>query len=82
VDLHGLRAYEVEALLDRLLTNWSRQQPGAILRIITGKGNRSQDGPVLLGVVREVLQDELGGRVQEMVLDSNGGGWVVRVGKG
>lgn len=79
VDLHGLKAHQAEQRVEGLLETWSRRQPGAVLRIVTGKGNRSQDGPVLLGIVEDLLRRDR--RVKEMVLDAGGGGWLVRVGK-
>ena len=74
-----MRAHQAERRVDSLLTSWSARQPGAVLRIITGKGNRSTDGPVLLGVVEELLRVELGDRVADLTLDSGGGGWLVRL---
>lgn len=82
VDLHGLKAHTALQRVENLLATWTRRQPGAVLRIVTGKGNRSADGPVLLGAVEELLREELGGRVADMTLDAGGGGWLVRVGEG
>ena len=79
VDLHGMRAHQALRRVESLLTTWSARQPGAVLRIITGKGNRSGGAPVLLGTVEELLRDEMGNRVSDMVLDAGGGGWLVRV---
>ena len=82
VDLHGLQVPQARMRVDNLLETWVRRQPGAVLRIVTGKGNRSARGPVLLGEVEEALRSELGGRVADMTLDAGGGGWLVRVGGG
>lgn len=81
VDLHGLREYQALHRVDGLLDRWCRSRPGAVIRIITGKGTRSASGPVLLGAVEEALRDELGGRVADLTLDAGGGGWMVRVGR-
>lgn len=77
VDLHGMRAHQAVQRVENLLDTWARRQPGAVLRIVTGKGNRSAEGPVLLGAVEEVLRGDP--RVRDMVLDAGGGGWLVRV---
>lgn len=65
--------------MDGFLTEWAQRQPGAVLRIITGKGNRSMDGPVLLEAVGDLLRGQLGQQVTDMIRDSGGGGWVVRL---
>lgn len=77
LDLHGMKAHEAERRVESLLETWSRRQTGAVLRIVTGKGNRSAGAPVLLGTVEAILRDDP--RVAEMVLDAGGGGWLVRV---
>lgn len=80
VDFHGLRAVQAALRLENLLETWIRRRPGAVLRIITGRGNRSPDGPVLLEMVGDLLRDEVGGRIADMTLDAGGGGWLVRLG--
>jgi hypothetical protein len=65
--------------VDGFLTEWAQRQPGAVLRIITGKGNRSMDGPVLLEAVGDLLRKQLGERITDMIRDSGGGGWLVRL---
>lgn len=77
VDLHGLGAHQAVQRVENLLTTWTRRQPGAVLRIVTGKGNRSAQGPVLLRTVEELLRGD--SRVADMTLDAGGGGWLVRV---
>ena len=79
VDLHGLRAREAVLRVENVLETWVRRQPGAVLRIITGRGNRSPDGPILRGAMEELLRNEVGERVADLALDSGGGGWLVRV---
>ena len=77
VDLHGLRAGQAVQRVENLLTTWTRRQPGAVLRIVTGKGNNSPQAPVLLKAVEDVLRGDP--RVADMALDAGGGGWLVRV---
>lgn len=83
VDLHGMTAAQAERRVDNLLATWAKRQPGAVLKIITGLGNRSQDGPVLLHAVEDYLRDELSlgreRRITDMARAAGGGGWVVRV---
>lgn len=79
VDLHGMTAHQAQLRVEQLLTTWSSRQPGAVLRVTTGKGNRSPGAPVLLGVVEEILRHEMGHRIDDMTLDAGGGGWLVRI---
>lgn len=78
LDLHGVRASDAVRRVQSLLEAWTRTRTGAVLRIVTGKGNHSADGPVLLGLVEDTLRGDA--RVAEMVMDAGGGGWLVRVG--
>ncbi len=80
LDLHGLGAAPALQRVDGFLTEWAHRKPGAVLRIITGKGNRSIDGPVLLDAVRDLLRSQPNTRIKDMIGDSGGGGWVVRLG--
>ncbi len=80
LDLHGLRAEQAIQRVELFVDTWSRREPDAVLRIITGKGNRSAGAPVLLEAVREWLRQESGDKVADMVRDAGGGGWLVRVG--
>jgi len=82
LDLHGLSVEEALHRVQTFLSAWEQRQPGAVLRIITGKGNRSSGAPVLPEAVRELLRDQMGGQVTDFVGDRGGGGWLVRVGRG
>jgi DNA-nicking Smr family endonuclease len=83
VDLHGLTAAQAERRVDNLLSTWTRREPGAVLKIVTGVGNRSEDGPVLLHAVEDYLREELAlgaeGRISDMARAAGGGGWMVRI---
>ncbi len=48
LDLHGETADSAERKLTWFLQRWAQQQPGAVIRIITGKGSPSRSYPVLL----------------------------------
>jgi DNA-nicking Smr family endonuclease len=79
LDLHGLTADQGERRVREFVEAWRGRQPGAVLRIITGKGLHSEDAPVLLGRVRELLAGPLSGRVDDFVLEMGGGSYLVRV---
>jgi DNA-nicking Smr family endonuclease len=78
-DLHFLTAAEAALQLETFLVGWSRRRPGAVLRVITGKGNRSQAGPVLKPHVRELLIGRLAPVVADWAVESGGGAYRVRV---
>ena len=53
LDLHGENSVTAERRLEFFLVRWYRTQSGVVVRVITGRGNRSEDGPVLRGVVHQ-----------------------------
>jgi DNA-nicking Smr family endonuclease len=55
VDLHGLRVDEARRKLEAFLQRVARTHSGQVVRVITGKGRNSPDGPVLLPMVLEEL---------------------------
>jgi len=55
LDLHGLRAAEAQAALERFLRDAAARGLGKVL-IIHGKGNHTQGRPVLEGAVRAWLE--------------------------
>jgi DNA-nicking Smr family endonuclease len=79
LDLHRLTADEVERVVRNFLeTRASRG--GGVVRIITGKGRNSPDGPVLLPRVRTLLKGALARYVTDWRLGDDGGSFIVRVG--
>jgi len=79
LDLHGCTADEGERRVRDFIEAWRRREPGAILRIITGKGLRSQGPPVLIGRVRELLAGPLSPLVDDYVVETGGGSYLVRI---
>jgi len=79
IDLHGLSRAQAVQRVQLLFDTWERRGGRPVLRIITGKGNRSEGDAVLLSAVEAFLREELGGRVAEMAHDAGGGGWLVRM---
>jgi DNA-nicking Smr family endonuclease len=78
-DLHHLTAAEAAAALESFLIGWSRRRPGAVLRVITGRGNRSPGGPVLRPLVRDLLTGRLAPVVADHAVEAGGGAYLVRV---
>lgn len=79
LDLHGHSAIETPSAMRSFLDRWRRRKPGAIVHIITGKGKGSQNGPVLRGLVKQLLQGELRSMVAEWGRDAGDGGYIVRL---
>ena len=79
LDLHGLGAVEARSAVRAFLESWRRRKAGAVVHIITGKGKGSASGPVLRGLVKTLLQGELGALVAEWGLDDGEGGYRVKV---
>lgn len=78
LDLHRLTADEVERLVRNFLETQA-SRGGGVVRIITGKGRNSPDGPVLLPKVRTLLKGPLAKYVAEWRLGDDGGSFVVKV---
>jgi hypothetical protein len=78
LDLHRLTADEVERVVRNFLETQQRRGPG-VVRIITGKGKNSPDGPVLLPRVRTLLKGPLARYIVDWRLGDDGGSFVVRV---
>jgi DNA-nicking Smr family endonuclease len=78
-DLHGLDALTAEVRLEAYLTRWSASRPGAVVRVITGRGNRSGGRPVLKPLVRELLEGRLARYVNRWTVEPGGGAYIVEV---
>ncbi len=78
-DLHQLTAAEAAVQLESFLLGWSRQRAGAVVRVITGRGNRSAGGPVLRPLVRELLVGRLAPLVADFAVEAGGGAYLIRV---
>lgn len=79
LDLHGYTTMEVPSAVRTFLQTWQRRKSGAVVQIITGKGKGSANGPVLRGLVKNVLQGELRAMVGEWRLDDGEGAYTVRL---
>lgn len=78
VDLHGLDSRGAEIRLEGLLARWA-SRPGAVVRVITGRGNRSDGSAVLKPLVGKLLSGRLAPRVQKYTLEPNGGSYLIQV---
>jgi hypothetical protein len=78
-DLHGLDARTAEVRLEAFLTRWSMSRPAAVVRVITGRGNRSGEGPVLKPLVRGLLDGRLSRYVSRWTIEPGGGAYVIEV---
>jgi DNA-nicking Smr family endonuclease len=78
-DLHELTAAEAALQLESFLAGWSRRRPGAVVRVITGKGTRSPHGPVLKPLVRDLLAGRLASLVADYRVEAGGGAYRIRV---
>ena len=78
-DLHHLTAEEAAVQLEFFLVGWSRRRSGAVVRVITGRGNRSPGGPVLRPLVRALLVGRLAPVVEDYVVETGGGAYLIRV---
>lgn len=79
-DLHGQAVLEAAANADRFLRAQSRARPGAIVRIVTGRG-RSGGGAPIRTRVRSLLRRlrEEGRVVRDYVLEDGEGSFLVRL---
>ena len=78
-DLHHLTGAEAAVQLETFLVGWSRRRSGAVVRVITGRGNRSPGGPVLRPLVRELLKGRLAPLVEDYAVETGGGAYLIRV---
>ena len=79
LDLHGRTAAEGERMVRDFIMTTSRGASGRVVRIVTGKGLGSPGRPVLLSLVRRMLEGELARYVDAMSLDTDGGSYLVRL---
>ena len=78
-DLHGLDARSAEMKLESFLQRMAHMKPGTVVRIITGRGNRSESGPVLKPLVRDLLDGRLAKHVERYTMETGGGAYLIKV---
>ena len=79
LELHGLDARSAEFKLESFLFRMAQTKPGAVVRVITGRGNRSETGPVLKPLVRDLLDGRLAKHVERYTVDQGSGAYLVQV---
>jgi len=80
IDLHGLPVHPARIRVEGFLRTQHTANPGRVVRIVTGRGNRSEGGrPVLRGMVLEVVRDEMADLVDEYTVEMGQGAVLVRV---
>jgi DNA-nicking Smr family endonuclease len=79
LDLHGRSARQAEQRLKMYVERMTVSAPGAVVRVITGRGAGSAGAPVLQGVVRDALTGWLRHRVAEWAVDVGSGAYLVRL---
>jgi DNA-nicking Smr family endonuclease len=79
-DLHGQTVSEAAANAERFLRVQARARPGAVIRLITGRG-RSGGGAPVRTRVRTLLRGlrEQGAIVRDYVLEETEGSFLVRL---
>jgi len=79
-DLHGQTVLEASANTDRFLRAQARARPGAVVRVITGRGRLGGGAPVRTRV-RTLLRAlrEQGAVVQDFVMEETEGSFLVRL---
>lgn len=79
LDLHGDRAAAAERRVASFLETQARLNPGQVVHLVTGSGLGSPGGPVLRGMVGDLLQGPLARLVADHRMDMHRGGWLVRL---
>ena len=79
LDLHGLSVDQAERRLESFLTRVAAREPNGVVRIVTGKGTRSDGPPQIRDMVLEALGGWLADSVGEWSIDVGAGAYLVRV---
>ena len=79
LDLHGDSAHQAERRVKDFVRSQALLRGERVIHIITGRGVGSKQGPVLLGVVKRLLDSELSAQVAEYDRDLDEGGFLIRL---
>lgn len=79
IDLHGMTATVAREKVTDGLARVRKSTPGALVHIITGKGNNSPGRPVLKGMVKGMLASGKLSQVARWGPDDAEGGYLVRL---
>jgi DNA-nicking Smr family endonuclease len=80
LDLHGQTVMEAVANADRFLRAQRKARPGAVIRVVTGRGRGGGGAPIRTRVrtLLRVLRDE-GAVVRDYLLEDSEGSFLVRL---
>lgn len=79
LELHGVDARSAEFKLESFLHRLAHTKPGSVVRVITGRGNGSDSGPVLKPLVRDLLDGRMAKHVQRYTIETGGGAYLVQL---
>ncbi len=79
LDLHGSDVEQAERRLAMFLERVSVNEPGGVVRIVTGKGTGSDERPVIREMVLEALNGCLRDAVDDWSIEEGAGAYLVRV---
>lgn len=79
LDLHGLSLREAEIRVEGFLRARRVTHAGQVVRIVTGRGNRSEGRAVLKERVLELLREDPQDLVADLAVDRGGGAVLVRL---
>ena len=81
LDLHGENAVDAVRKLGWFIDRWEHLRPGAVLEVVTGRGNRSPGAPVLQPTIQRALDKEFADRIERWVHQPGGGAFLIRLRK-
>ena len=79
LDLHGLDARSAERRVASFLQAKARTHRGEVVRIVTGRGSRSEGPEVMRELVLEALTDTWANVVEAWGVDTGGGAYLVQM---
>ena len=78
LDLHGLSAAPAERRVDSFLRAAARAHRGEVVKIVTGKGSRSEGPEVMRGLAREAIEAH-DAAVADWGIETGGGAYLIEM---
>ncbi len=79
LDLHGMDAHTAERRVASFLEAKSRTHRGEVVKIVTGRGTRSEGPEVMRSLVHELITDTWTHLVKDWGVETGGGGYLVEL---
>lgn len=79
LDLHGLRAADAERRVASFLEARARSHRGEVVKIVTGRGSRSEGPEVMRDLVRGLITEDLAHLVADWGIGTGGGAYLVEL---